>query len=355
MIFNKKSLEKLKTIFSGDEKKILVYHRDADGVCSAALIMKFFSPFKTICREGPILDDKIIKYLIQYNPQSITFIDIPVDQHHEKLIHLKEKIEGVKISIIDHHPFERDMNKEGMIHINNMLLDEYKNSYIPTSCIIWRIFSEMELPTDECSWIAGIGVIGDYGPKECMDVIENVKKQNPELVKGDIMGCGLSKGADMISASITVRGIKGAYYSLSRLKNAENFYDFISDPNLVEWNEKLQDEVEKIMKDLEESSYMDKEKRILMYEIKSDLSISSIISTVVSEKYPDHVIIIYKKWNENAFKVSLRCQDGHVDVGQLAKECSKDIGTGGGHKKAAGALINKDWETFRKRIFDYTL
>ena len=68
--------------------------------------------------------------------------------------------------------------------------------------------------------------------------------------------------------------------------------------------------------------------------------------------FSDYVIIIYKKWN-GAFKVSMRCQDGHINVGELGKKCSEGIGTGGGHKKAAGAFINKDWDTFRKRITEF--
>ncbi len=351
MIFDKSVLGNLEELLTVKGKKYIIYHRDSDGVCSAAQIMKVYKGFRGLCREGPILDDSFIKFLILSEPKVIVFVDLPVDQHHEKLIKLKEKTDA-GIAIIDHHPFEKDMNSEGIIHINNMFLDDFKDSYIPASCIIWRLLGEMGNDSEPYSWIAGIGVIGDYGPKECMDVIKSVRRQNPELVKGEIMKCSLSNGSDMISASITVRGLKGADYSLKLLRKSESFYDFVSDDNLIEWNGILQSEVARLADDFRKNKEIDEKKKLIFYEIKSDLSISSIISTVVSEMYSTHVIVIYKKWNDS-FKVSMRCQDGHVDVGELGKKCSEGIGTGGGHRKAAGAFINSDWDTFRKRAIDF--
>lgn len=348
MIFDNNSVNKLKKILSGNGKKILIYHRDSDGVSSAAQILRFFSEFKTICREGPILDDKFIKNLIRMNPESITFADIPADQDHEKLFEIRDMIPHVNISIIDHHPFEKDLNSEGIIHINNMLLDDYKNKYIPASCIIWRLLSEMGLNTAQYSWIAGIGIIGDYGANDSQDVISDLKERYPGLVEGDIMKCPLSKGSDMISASITVKGIKGAEYSLENLRKADDFYDFISDPNLQEWHEMLSEEIENIKKDFATGMELHERKKLIFYEIKSEFSISSIIASITSEKYHDHVVITFKKWND-MFKISLRCQDGHIDVGALSKKCSEGIGSGGGHRKAAGGLVN-DWNKFRERV-----
>ncbi|NOX71927.1 MAG: DHH family phosphoesterase [Candidatus Micrarchaeota archaeon] len=348
MIFDENALEKLKKIFSSDGKKVLVYHRDADGVTSAAQLMKFFSGFTTICREGPIIDDKFIRQLSDINPESITFVDIPADQHYEKLQHLLHRIEGVKISVIDHHPFERDLNELGMVHINNMLLDEYKNMYMPASCIIWKMLSAMGFESERYSWIAGIGVIGDYGTKDCPDVIESVRRKDPKLVEGDIMASTLSKGAEMISASITVKGVWGAGYSLRKIVASGSFYDFISDNKLSRWHEMLSKEIKRITEDFEKNGKKDDGKGSVIYEIKSDFSISSVISSLISEKYPNMVVIIYKKW-DNMYKVSLRCQDGHVDVGSLAKAASAGIGSGGGHRKAAGALV-KDINGFIKEV-----
>ena len=38
-------------------RKLLFYHQDADGVCAAALVLKFFPGFEALAREGPRMED----------------------------------------------------------------------------------------------------------------------------------------------------------------------------------------------------------------------------------------------------------------------------------------------------------
>ena len=99
---------------------------------------------------------------------------------------------------------------------------------------------------------------------------------------------------------------------------------------------------------------------LVIFTTKSRMRITSMIATEVSERYPDHVVIIRKRAEDDAsWKASIRLQNlevrsrsGSVNVARLAKECSEGIGHGGGHEKASGALVS-DWGEFKKRVLEY--
>jgi single-stranded DNA-specific DHH superfamily exonuclease len=92
-----------------------------------------------------------------------------------------------------------------------------------------------------------------------------------------------------------------------------------------------------------------KEAGLIAYELKSVLNIVSVISTILAQQNPEEIIIIRKKTPKGEWKMSIRSQTGRANVGRLTKNCVKGIGSGGGHEKAAGALIT-DWEKFKERF-----
>lgn len=93
---------------------------------------------------------------------------------------------------------------------------------------------------------------------------------------------------------------------------------------------------------------VDRPLALVMYEIKTPLSLLTQVANAASELHPGKVVIIRKQAGE-WWKVSARCQSGRVNVAELLDKCSRGIGSGGGHRKAAGAFVN-DWEKFRSRL-----
>ncbi len=93
---------------------------------------------------------------------------------------------------------------------------------------------------------------------------------------------------------------------------------------------------------------------LYVYRIDSRLSIASTVSTMLSERNPDKIIFVVKQSNQ-MMKISARYQEGRqdtVNLNDLLKKAVKGIGSGGGHIRAAGAVVpKKDWPEFERRVF----
>ncbi len=324
-------------------KKVLVYHRDADGVCSAAILMKFFPEFATIPREGPVIDRKFFRRIVSERPKILVFLDMPIDQEWEKVLEFGKNLPGLRILIVDHHVPEKDMNSDRIIHVNpRFLKSEY---YMPASCVIYELLRKLGYGVKPYCWISLTGIIGDYGTKDCEWMFR-------ECMEGlGILHCKLITASEVISSAITLKGTKGCEKVLQLLLKSERYGDFEKSRELKKWNGIVQKEVKRISEDFERGKEVFEKERLIFYEIKSRMNITSVIGTVTAEKHPEHIVIIRKK-SGDFWKISLRYQAGKVNVGDLAKHATKGIGSGGGHIKSAGALVN-NWEEFRKRVFEY--
>jgi single-stranded DNA-specific DHH superfamily exonuclease len=334
------NLKKINGLLIAGGRKILVFHRDSDGVCSAAVLLKFFADFETIPREGPIIDKEFFERIVSKKPGLLVFLDMPIDQEWKKVLSLCDELPDLRIIIIDHHIPEKNLNSARIIHINPMFSGP---AYIPASCVVFELLRQMKYDVAPHRWISVIGVIGDYGMKDCAWLLREQKKYSDTPISE------FFRMSDIISSSITFKGLKGAEKSLGLLVKSANYWDFEKSEELTEWNRIVQKEVRRIVADFEKNK--SQSGKVILYEIKSKMNITSIIATITAEKYPKNIVIIRKKSGDH-WKISLRHQDGSVSVGGLAKFASKGIGSGGGHVKSSGALVS-DWEKFRDNVFIY--
>ena len=318
-------------------KRLLFYHRDADGVASAALMLRFFPGFESAPRKGPRMDRDFAEGIVKKGPKLIVFLDLPVDQE-ERMDDIRKALPGARILIVDHHIFERDMNGGNTVHINPRFRE--KGVYLPASYLVYNILKKLGKDAEPLMWIACAGVIGDYAFEDCGDFLEEGKKKYPGRY-GELCGC-----ADVISSAITLRDLEGAERALELLLKAESCGEFLGNRELREWHETVEDEIRKIMEDFGRNR--EEHGVLVVYEIKSELSISSVIASALAKKYQDRIILVRRKSGDE-WKLSLRYQAGLVNLGDLVKKCVKGIGSGGGHEKASGAVVG-DWDEFRKRI-----
>ena len=328
----KKRLERFLEI---QGKRMLFYHQDADGVCSAALMLKFY-PFRAEAREGPGLSD-IIPGLLKEKPDLLCFLDLPIDQEWKDFRKLDSALQA--ILVIDHHIPERDLNSERTLYINPMLKSQ---TYQAASYLVFKLLKELGKPVEPYSWIACIGIIGDHAVEGCRELIEYCRKFWPFE---DVWKSGLARASELISAAITLKGQRGAKFCLDLLLRSEDLSEFLFDPGLQEWKERLDRELEKLERDFR----LKREEigNLLLYEIKSDLNITSLFASRMAVKNPERIILIRKR-SDSRWKLSIRAPPG-IDLSALVKSCVKGIGKGGGHRQAAGATIS-DWEVFRKRF-----
>ena len=336
-------LEKALGLASPSRKGMLLYHGDADGVTSAALFLRFFRGFIYSPRKGPSIGEDLERVILEKSPKLLVFLDLPVDQEREALKRLLKALPDLKIAILDHHIPEKDITSKRIIHINPRFIR--KDAYIPGACMVYRFLEEIGKPVRPLIWIAAIGVIGDYGWPDCPGLMEEARKEYPYLLKGEPRKSRLGHGADMIAAASTLKGLYGVGASLKALLPAECLEDFEGYKELKEWKGEYDREFESVMEEFRKEK---QEGDLITFEVKSSLSITSQLSTHIGEKYPDKTVAIRKAFGEK-WKVSLRNQEGRVNLGRIVKKAVKGIGSGGGHEKAAAALVD-DWEKFLKRL-----
>jgi len=327
----------------------MFYHEDGDGICSAALVLKKFPDFKYHAREGPKMENSFLANLIRKNPELIVFLDIPVDQEWKTIEEIKSKLPNTNIIVIDHHIPEKDLNSERAIHYNPRF--DKKDVYLPASYLVYKILSK-RFNMKEHAWIAAVGIISDYGHKDCREFIEQVRKDNPDLLDykndEDIFKTKLGKASEMISSAITMKGLWGANYTLRKIVASDNCDEFLNNQQLLRWHRIVREEIDRIISKFESEKKVYDDLKLIIGDVESKFNVTSVIASILSKKYVDKIIVLRKKTN-SGWKISARNQTLKLNIGELIKKSCEGVGIGGGHERAAGAIIN-DWDTFEKNL-----
>ena len=321
-IFTDKELDSARKLLEAPaDRKLMFYHGDADGVCSAALFLKFFRGFECIPRKGPIMGDDFVRLVLDKKPQLLVFLDLPVDQEMKKLERFLSEVPDMKIVILDHHIAMKDISSERVAHVNPRV--HKKDAYIPAACVVYRMLESMGKDVRHMIWMAAMGTIGDYGIEDCPALISECREEYPFLLKGDnLRKTVLGKGAEIIAAAATLKGLNGVAESLKVLLSVHGFEDFESDKKLKAWKMELDEEFGSIMHRFNEEKEEYPDEKLVVFEIKSRLSITSMVSTHLGTELPDKTVLIRKK-SGNQWKASLRNQSGKVNLGSIVKECVK--------------------------------
>ncbi|MEM7816156.1 MAG: DHHA1 domain-containing protein [Candidatus Aenigmatarchaeota archaeon] len=347
IIRDEKELKRLDRFLNAKGRKLLFYHRDADGICSAALILKFFSGFETSPRQGPRIESDFVKEIVEKKPDLIVFVDLPVDQEWEKIKAVFERLPKLRMVVIDHHIYEKDLNSRKTVHINPRF---FEDSYLATSYVVYRLMEFLGKDVSQFVWISAIGIIGDYDINDCRDLLELCEKTYPGSIGKDPIKSKLGYASELICSAVTIKASEGAERVLKILLESNDYKKFINSKHLMTWHRKVRDEIRRVVKDAYRNAEIHRKLSINIYTIKTRMNLTSAVSTYFAERYPDKVVVIRRK-SENEWKLSFRNQSGEINVGELAKKCVRGIGSGGGHKKAAGAIVS-DWEKFRERLLD---
>ncbi len=289
-------------------KGFLLYHSDSDGVCSAAMLQRFFKGFERSPMKGPIMSDEVISSILEKRPEALVFLDLPVDQEAEKLGRLLKAIPGMSIAIIDHHIAERDMNSE----------------------------------------IAAMGTIGDYGWQGCPELMKQAREDFPGFMEGEPRKSRLGSGSDIIAAAATLKGLRGVGECLKHLDEAQGIEDFEEAQPLKEWKREMDEEFLAALDDFGKNRQEFRKEMLATYEVKSRVNLASMLSTRAGEAMADWTVAIRTRAGD-LWKVSLRNQSGRVNLGDVVKRCAAGIGSGGGHEKAASAMVS-DWDEFLTRL-----
>lgn len=339
-------LDKISKLLDSGGRKILLYHTDSDGISSAALILRFFSGFLPVPRDGPIMDDRFLKDIVSMKPDVLVALDIPIDQEWKKIEAVQKNLPDMRILVIDHHIPEKNLGSGENVHVNPRF---ERDVYVPASALVYRILEDMGKDVKPLIWIAGVGVVGDYAFEDCKDILQECMESFPEIGM-DPRKSVLNSISSMLTSAVVLHGLRGVNKSLEIMLKTDSMGDLLKNEYLSSCDKRVSGEIKKIMADFKKKAKEFPNLDLMIYRLSSRLNIASTISTLLAEKHPDKILLVTKHGKQHV-KISARYQAGKINLSELLKSAVEGIGFGGGHEKAAGAVVNKnDSKEFEKRL-----
>ncbi|MFW6014003.1 MAG: DHH family phosphoesterase [Candidatus Nanoarchaeia archaeon] len=156
-----KQLEEAVDFFSSFDKNgqvRLISHHDADGICSAAIIIELLDKlnFNYCISVVPQLDDDFLQSLSREDYCQFIFADLG-SVFIEKI---SEQLDGRKVLILDHHQVNKSAGNKNVCHVNPHLHGIQGSREISGSGVVY-MFSELFCDVSNLSHLPIVGAIGD--------------------------------------------------------------------------------------------------------------------------------------------------------------------------------------------------
>ncbi len=345
MKYFNEAVQFLKDINVKDEI-IIVFNNDGDGISSCAILMKYL---ETTGKKKPYIisqpmpmDKNLVNRIKTALPNKIIFLDLVVDQQEDIL----KRVRGFSdILIVDHHQIIKNLNGNNVVMFNPRFTRP--TIYQSTTYLVYKVCSEL-VDLSDYLWLAGIGIVSDYNLEDSTDTVEKIaKKYKIEVLYESFMG----RIADMISATRATKmmSCEEMVPFFMRVVDPTKIEDEKDGDKLVKSYHIVEDELSSLLLDAQENCT--KDGNIILYNAKSKYNLDSSLSTKLSEKHMDKLVIVYSK-KGSRYKISARNQKKKINAGKVMKLASKGLkASGGGHEAAAGATVDeKDWEKFLKNV-----
>jgi len=320
---------------------VFFFDNDPDGLCSFLLLQRYIGRGRGVAIKSlPDLDASYFNKVEEFNADYIFVLDKPAI--NPGFIELAEKA-NIPIVHIDHH----NVAKSDLKYYYNTFHTSGKNE--PVAYLCYKIVNKKE-----DMWISAIGCITDY---YIPDFIEDLRKQNPELIDSNYKNAfdilyGTKFGEISQIVSFGLRDKTSNVVSMMKfLMKAQSPNDLLEENSKTksflnrfrEINEKYQ----KILKKAQEHVKGD----LIWFTYAGDLSINQYIANELFYKYP-HKIIVLAYTKSSMANLSLRWEK---DIRTATVNAIKylDGATGGGHEHATGARMDRDkLDLFKEKLLE---
>jgi len=330
------------------EQKVAVVHdRDADGMCSAILVLKGFErlnlprPVRLNQKLGEKTITQItIRKLKKRGVTAVITTDMAVDQDP---LSIKELETFCKVLVFDHHKPSADIQSDKTTMIRSQ---DFTEKYCPTSKLVFDLFEQITT----CSgmeWVASVGIIADGGDEQWKDLIDYTIK-----TKGTTFD-DLKKIGTVIGSVSLHEDEKLIDKLFLKIYEADHPTEIASEKDYEQYIKDIDDEIERWFKDHKQKATFSND--IIYYKIKPKYSVSSPLSTKLWDVYPNKTIVLVQDRGKKFLEISLRRQDSKVDMTAFIQELVKDLpeAKGGGHPRAAGGkILRKSFKEFERRVLD---
>lgn len=356
------AIEYLKDVQPDDNVTIL-HHWDMDGISSAVLISKVLEETRGKLAETVKIPGERAYHLeeddLNLIENSDKLIILDFNLKADELEEVREE-RNVDILVVDHHSFDRIPEKVSFVNPRS----EDAEVYVPCSKICLDIAAEFGI-AEENNWIAGLGIIQDFGVDSCIELFEKLEEDYKKYLPNELNQENLAKDCEYgrYSSVLNIKPYRDSeHYSKLAYQALMNSKDIMALEAQEEYRQvyevylEMQDEFNELMENYEEEREIDRDNMVIFFEIESEFNITSSIATNMSTKTPEWIHLVIQKGEK--INVSARCQSGRVDLGQLMKdslpEGSRSEGAeAGGHRKAAGASFRKKYlEEFKTNLIN---
>ncbi|MFP4038580.1 MAG: DHHA1 domain-containing protein [Candidatus Nanohaloarchaea archaeon] len=343
-----------------DERVKILHHWDMDGVASAAIISKILRQ-----ERGEEGDDVSIPlerayHLSEEEKEGLHDFDkLIVLDFNLKAEELEELNEFIDVLVVDHHDFDR------VPEVDFVNPREFKaDVYVPCSKICLDIASEFGLE-DGVRWIAGMGVIQDFGVDSCPGLFEKLEEDYEKYLPEELSQHELAKNCEYgrYASVLNIKPYRDSTHfaklAYQALMKSEDLMELEAQEEYRQVYEvyiEMQDEFNDAVENYEEEREINREKMVIFFEIDSEFNITSSISTNMSTKTPEWIHLVVQKDEE--VNISARCQSGRVDLGEvmeasLPEKAVEEGAEAGGHRKAAGASMPEEYyEEFKQNLLE---
>jgi len=312
-----KEIQKLKDV-------LVIADNDLDGMFSAKQMKIILDNLgiknEIVIRNRNMSFKELFEELQRMDKNEIILLDTPMPDKY-----LLELAKNKKVIYIDHH--KKELPKEVP---ENLVYFDYRaisGEDIATSVLVYKLGKRLIPDFSKYSIFAMMGAIGDfsYDHELHIDFVTNYKYlyNNTYFV---------------LPFFDLIKILEGLDHKEFLETSLDNFVDIVSKNK-----KKITKEISKYYKKLLSFKIKLNNEKLLVLECEKP----SITTTFFSNIYPYKVIVGYSIKRLLIFKnskahVSLRTSRDDIDLGSIAEEFTRKYGIeGGGHKKAAGMLINR--------------
>jgi len=360
-----------------DEDRVaLVFHDDCDGCCSVSIFWTLLDELhkgcevKLFCTEkhSVVLTSRIVNELAKFEPQHILCIDLPIDKDPESVYRVL-KLTGARILNYDHHIPTTIIRHKNCIQINPLNIDKSMKIAPPTSCFAYRLYKYLGGGKDLC-WVAGTGIVADYGTETCKEEIEEIRNHYHDLYPFEEIG--QSKGmqtklmilSNLINSGYQYANRKGALLAvravIESINNMGPYYLLKGKSKTIQtlllYRRRIDEEINSHVSEFREKADINWDVGLAFYMVSSEKYIVSELANRLSSIYPGLILFIISS-NKQCIKFSARVGPKRgVNLDYLVKASISGIrnALGGGHRLAAGgSLPRSDFERFIQNVTNY--
>ncbi|MCR5692990.1 MAG: DHH family phosphoesterase [Bacilli bacterium] len=356
----KKAIERLEKARDAKEKILIYGDYDADGVCSASILLRSFKEFGIDASgylpsrylDGYGLTVENVKKIAAKGFSIIFTCDNGVTAH-EALKCAKEL--GVEVIILDHHEFD-DVKPECdiVIHPETLSYGEYPISagylsFLFSEALLKKVDSYL-LVLGAISTISDMMPIRGHNREIVRLMLEIVNKEPPEVISllTDKRIFDVSTFQMEICPKINAVGRLEKGTEINRLLHyfANDLSDKVA---LARYLNEVNARRKEITKEAEESIEINETDAAIVVKANMPEGLNGLLASKLLSVYKKPVCV-FSEMNKNPDVLvgSLRSEEG-FDVIEALDDVRVPLLTKGGHPFAAGVSINKkDFEAFKK-------